>query len=60
MLNPCLSLHRNICFYAETRLQDNMYWGSENFHWFEDKRFGFFKSYFGNDSEDFTQSFSCD
>jgi hypothetical protein len=37
-----------------------MYWGGKNFHWFEGKRFGFFKADFGNDSEDFTQSFSCD
>ena len=52
--------NRYIYFYAETRLQDQMYWGGENFHWFEGKRFGFFKADFGNDSEDFTQSFSCD
>lgn len=52
--------NRYIYFYAETRLQNKMYWGGENFHWFEGKRFGFFKADFGNDSEDFTQSFSCD
>lgn len=52
--------NRYIYFYAETRLQDKMYWGGENFHWFEGKRFGFFKADFGNDPEDFTQSFSCD
>jgi hypothetical protein len=34
--------------------------GGENFHWFEGKRFGFFKTDFGNASEDFTQSFSCE
>ena len=51
--------NRYIYFYAETRLQDKMYWGGENFHWFEGKRFGFFKADFSNDSEDFTQSFSC-
>ena len=52
--------NRYIYFYAETRLQNKIYWGGENFHWFEGKRFGFFKADFGNDSEDFTQSFSCD
>jgi hypothetical protein len=52
--------NRYIYFYAETRLQDQIYWGGENFHWFEGKRFGFFKADFGNDPEDFTQSFSCD
>ncbi len=52
--------NRYIYFYAETRLQNKMYWGGKNFHWFEGKRFGFFKADFGNDSEDFTQSFSCD
>ena len=52
--------NRYIYFYAETRLQDQIYWGGENFLWFEGKRFGFFKADFGNDLEDFTQSFSCD
>ena len=52
--------NRYIYFYAETRLQNKMYWGGENFHWFEGKRFGFFKADFGNDPEDFTQSFSCE
>lgn len=52
--------NRYIYFYAETRLQNKIYWGGKNFHWFEGKRFGFFKADFGNDSEDFTQSFSCD
>jgi hypothetical protein len=52
--------NRYIYFYAETRLQDKMDWSGDNFHWFEGKRFGFFKADFGNDSEDFTQSFSCD
>ncbi len=52
--------NRYIYFYAETRRQDKMNWGGENFHWFEGKRFGFFKADFGNDSEAFTQSFSCD
>ena len=73
MLNPCWperfirvrmegadTHNRYIYFYAETRLQEKMYWGGENFHWFEGKRFGFFKADFGNDSDDFTQSFSCD
>ena len=52
--------NRYIYFYAETRLQDKMYWGGDNFHWFEGKRFGFFRADFGNDSEAFTQSFSCE
>ena len=52
--------NRYIYFYAETRLQDNMYWGGENFHWFEGKRFGFFKVDAGDPSDDFTQSFSCE
>jgi hypothetical protein len=52
--------NRYIYFYAETRPQNKMYWGGENLHWFEGKRFGFFKADFGNDSENFTQSFSCD
>ncbi|MEJ2220954.1 MAG: DUF3568 family protein [Desulfobacterales bacterium] len=52
--------NRYIYFYAETRLQNKMYWGGESFHWFEGKRFGFFKANFGSDSEDFTQSFSCE
>jgi hypothetical protein len=52
--------NRYIYFYAETRLQDQIYWGGENYHWFEGKRFGFFKADFGNDSEDLTQSFGCD
>jgi hypothetical protein len=52
--------NRYIYFYAETRLQDKIYWGGENFHWFEGKRFGFFKADFNSASEDLTQSFSCD
>ena len=52
--------NRHIYFYAETRLQDNMYWGGEIFHWFEGKRFGFFKADLGNSSDDFTQSFNCE
>lgn len=53
-------MDRYIYFYAETRLQDKMYWGGDNFHWYEGKRFGFFEADFGNDPEDFTQSFSCE
>jgi Protein of unknown function (DUF3568) len=52
--------NRYIYFYAQTRLKDIMYWGGENYHWFEGKRFGFFKADFGDASEDLTQSFSCD
>ncbi|MDX1708685.1 MAG: DUF3568 family protein [Desulfobacterales bacterium] len=52
--------NRYIYFYAETRLRDQMYWGGDNYHWFEGQRFGFFKADFGNDYGDITQSFGCD
>lgn len=52
--------NRYIYFYAETRLKDKLYWGGEDFHWFEGKRFGFFKADFGNAADDLTQSFSCE
>jgi hypothetical protein len=52
--------NRFIYFYAETRLKDKLYWGGEDFHWFEGKRFGFFKADIGNTSQDVTQSFKCD
>ena len=52
--------NRYIYFYAETRLNDHIYWGGDDYHWFEDQCFGFFKADFGNDSEDITQSFGCD
>ena len=52
--------NRYIYFYAETRLKDGMFWGGDNFQWFEGKRFGFFKADFGSASKDLTQSFSCD
>jgi hypothetical protein len=52
--------NRYIYFYAETRLQDKIYWGGDNFHWYEGRRFGFFEADFGNDSEELIQSFSCD
>ncbi len=51
--------NRFIYFYAETRLKDQMYWGGDDFHWFEGQRFGFFKADFGHESGDITQSFSC-
>jgi hypothetical protein len=51
--------NRFIYFYAETRLQDKLHWGGEDFHWFEGQRFGFFKADIGNASEDVTQSFKC-
>ena len=52
--------NRFIYFYAETRLKDQIYWGGDDFHWFEGRRFGFFKADFGNDSGDITQSFGCE
>ena len=52
--------NRYIYFYAETRRQDQMFWSGDNFHWFEGRRFGFFKADSGTESQDFTQSFSCD
>ena len=52
--------NRYIYFYAETRLEDKLYWGGEDFHWFEGERFGFFKADIGSTSEDVTQSFKCD
>lgn len=52
--------NRFIYFYAETRLKDQMYWGGNDFHWFEGQRFGFFKADFGHESGDITQSFGCD
>ena len=52
--------NRYIYFYAETRLKDKLYWGGEDFHWFEGQRFGFFKADIGNASEDVTQSFKCE
>ena len=51
--------NRFIYFYAETRLSDHMYWGGDDFHWFEGQRFGFFKADFGNETGDITQTFSC-
>ncbi len=51
--------NRFVYFYAETRLKDNLYWGGDNFHWFEGQRFGFFKADFGNETGDLTQTFSC-
>ena len=52
--------NRFVYFYAETRVKDKLYWGGEDFHWFEGQRFGFFKADIGNASEDVTQSFKCD
>jgi hypothetical protein len=52
--------NRYIYFYAETRLEDKLYWGGEDFAWFEGERFGFFKADIGNTSQDVTQSFKCD
>ena len=52
--------NRFIYFYAETRLKDQIYWGGDDFHWFEGQRFGFFKADFGHESGDITQSFGCD
>lgn len=52
--------NRFLYFYAETRLNDQMYWGGEDYHWFEGRRFGFFKADFGHESGDITQSFGCD
>ncbi len=52
--------NRFIYFYAETRLNDQMYWGGDDYHWFEGQRFGFFKADFGHESGDITQSFGCD
>ena len=52
--------NRFIYFYAETRLKDQIYWGGDEFHWFEGQRFGFFKADFGHESGDITQSFGCD
>ena len=51
--------NRYLYFYAETRLQDKIYWGGEEFHWFEGERFGFFKADIGDTSQDVTQSFKC-
>jgi hypothetical protein len=52
--------NRYIYFYAETRLKDKLYWGGDDFHWFEGERFGFFKADIGDISQDVTQSFKCD
>ena len=52
--------NRFIYFYAETRLKDKLYWGGEDFHWFEGERFGFFKADIGDTSQDVTQTFKCD
>lgn len=52
--------NRYIYFYAETRLADKLYWGGEDFHWFEGNRFGFFKADIGGNPEDITQAFKCD
>jgi len=45
---------------AEVMVSGSIAGGGEYYHWFEGKRFGFFKADFGNDPEGFTQSFSCD
>ena len=52
--------NRYIYFYAETRLKEKLYWGGDDFHWFEGQRFGFFKADIGDTSQDVTQSFKCD
>lgn len=52
--------NRYIYFYAETRRKDQMYWGGDDYHWFEGQRFGFFKADFGQESGDITQSFGCE
>ena len=52
--------NRYIYFYAETRLEDKLHWGGDDFHWFEGQRFGFFKADIGDTSHDVTQSFKCD
>ena len=52
--------NRFVYFYAETRLKDQMYWGGDDFHWFEGQRFGFFKADFGHQTGDITQSFGCE
>lgn len=52
--------NRFVYFYAEARLHNKIYWGGDDFHWFEGRRFGFFKADFGHKSGDMTQSFGCD
>jgi len=52
--------NRYVYFYAETRLKEKLYWGGEDFHWFEGERFGFFKADIGDTSQDVTQLFKCD
>jgi uncharacterized membrane protein len=52
--------NRYVYFYAETRLKDELFWGGENYHWFEGRRFGFFRADFGSFTKNLTQSFNCD
>lgn len=52
--------NRFIYFYAETRRKDHLYWGGDDYYWFEGRRFGFFKADFEHKSGDITQAFGCD
>jgi len=52
--------NRYIYFYGETPLNHKVTWTGEMLHWFEGKRYPFFKVDMGAAMNDFTQSFTCE
>lgn len=54
------TLNRYVYFYGESLLNHKMTWTGEMLHWFEGKRYPFFKVDMGTAMEDFTQSFICE
>ncbi len=52
--------NRYIYFYGETPFNSNLAWTGDMLHWFEGKRYPFFKVDMGTTLKDFTQSFNCE
>jgi len=52
--------NRYIYFYGETPFNHKLTWSGETLHWFEGKRYPFFKVDMGTAMKDFTQSFTCE
>ena len=52
--------NRYIYFYGETLLDKALTWTGDMSHWFEGRRYPFFKVDMGTTMKDFTQSFKCE
>ncbi len=52
--------NRYIYFYGETSRNYKQTWTGDTLHWFEGKRYPFFKVDMGTTLKDFTQSFNCE